>query len=477
MFFYRIRPMDKLLGEYAELDRQEIYFSGPDELNDPMERDRNIVWIGDSILWRNLLRHYVLCLLYAVSEFILALPDKTPPDIRIHSRLTLDDIPSEELKSALDETLHRFLAASDVPRVLQQLSELQRGLRYDEILVILSTVHPAALYAVFLTLSKRELITDVSSRDRTSVEYRRLESSVRLAHQVVRLISTEHRLSDISVMVNDLRIALQNNRFKIGMRDLSSGGSSRLPFLVTDFPAHYLDVISRDLMTPPWYTSCFTTNCSNSTMWAMYGDSHKGAALKFRSNECHPGTFVLNLTEVPSTHAERTSGSSSARNGVTPYQLEEVRYGPRPSEIDFFRFIGVLPWDKLRRTWHCNESGQISHRLADAFHDENVWRSELWQHFHDHALTKTDDWRHESEYRIIRSDILGSIGNHRKLSYDFTELKGIILGIKSGRSDTYRIAEIVTERCRETGRTDFELLQAQQSRHTGRIETVPISLF
>lgn len=34
MCFYRIRPMDEVLGEYAVLDRQEIYFYGPDELSE-----------------------------------------------------------------------------------------------------------------------------------------------------------------------------------------------------------------------------------------------------------------------------------------------------------------------------------------------------------------------------------------------------------------------------------------------------------
>lgn len=60
---YRFRSMEKLLGSpYQELERQSISFSGLEDLNDPMEGFRDIVWSGDVILWTNLFRHYVFCL-------------------------------------------------------------------------------------------------------------------------------------------------------------------------------------------------------------------------------------------------------------------------------------------------------------------------------------------------------------------------------------------------------------------------------
>ena len=59
---YRLRPLKYLLGEeYRELERQSIYFASLEELNDPMEGFRDIVWQGDQIVWTNLFRHYLYC--------------------------------------------------------------------------------------------------------------------------------------------------------------------------------------------------------------------------------------------------------------------------------------------------------------------------------------------------------------------------------------------------------------------------------
>ena len=60
--FFRFRSADALLEKYQELERQTIYFATPEELNDPMEGFRDIVWKGDKIVWTNFFKHYVFCL-------------------------------------------------------------------------------------------------------------------------------------------------------------------------------------------------------------------------------------------------------------------------------------------------------------------------------------------------------------------------------------------------------------------------------
>lgn len=44
-FLYRFRPLKRLL-QYGELEKQEIYFASPSELNDPMEGFRDLFWRG-----------------------------------------------------------------------------------------------------------------------------------------------------------------------------------------------------------------------------------------------------------------------------------------------------------------------------------------------------------------------------------------------------------------------------------------------
>jgi hypothetical protein len=59
--FYRFRNINNLLG-FEELQKQTIYFAPPEDLNDPMEGFRNLFWSGDKIVWKNLFKHYLLCL-------------------------------------------------------------------------------------------------------------------------------------------------------------------------------------------------------------------------------------------------------------------------------------------------------------------------------------------------------------------------------------------------------------------------------
>ena len=51
--FFRFRSADALLEKYQELENQTIYFASPEELNDPMEGFRDIVWTGDKVVWTN----------------------------------------------------------------------------------------------------------------------------------------------------------------------------------------------------------------------------------------------------------------------------------------------------------------------------------------------------------------------------------------------------------------------------------------
>jgi len=79
---YRFRPADAVLDKYEELAKQEIYFCPPGELNDPMEGYKDVFWLGDRIVWCNLLRHYMLCLLQTASLCLPLGPKFDHADLR-----------------------------------------------------------------------------------------------------------------------------------------------------------------------------------------------------------------------------------------------------------------------------------------------------------------------------------------------------------------------------------------------------------
>ena len=80
---YRFRKIEKILGKHEELEKQEIYFSDITSLNDPLEGFRECFWSGDLVVWKNLLRHYLLCLEHVVILAYVKEELFTPEDIPV----------------------------------------------------------------------------------------------------------------------------------------------------------------------------------------------------------------------------------------------------------------------------------------------------------------------------------------------------------------------------------------------------------
>ena len=83
--FFRFRTIDALLGQFQELKEQTIYFASPDELNDPMEGLRDIVWNGDQIVWTNFFKHYIFCLNRSCLMLIITRNSQKLDGVDIHN--------------------------------------------------------------------------------------------------------------------------------------------------------------------------------------------------------------------------------------------------------------------------------------------------------------------------------------------------------------------------------------------------------
>lgn len=91
-----------------ELKNNELYFADLEELNDPMESFKNLVWQGDEVLWCNLFNHYLLCLDFIHAWYCFGNGEKlTLNDIPIFA--TVDDLPDELNKEMFKFTQKIFL--------------------------------------------------------------------------------------------------------------------------------------------------------------------------------------------------------------------------------------------------------------------------------------------------------------------------------------------------------------------------------
>lgn len=120
-FIYRFRPVRALLEGFHELEKQEVYFAPPSELNDPYDGATEVQWSGDSILWTNLLNHYLLCATQAV-VCTSALPEDDAVLNRITAPVTADALPSEGAKGLYRRVKARFYAQTNARRLPELLA-------------------------------------------------------------------------------------------------------------------------------------------------------------------------------------------------------------------------------------------------------------------------------------------------------------------------------------------------------------------
>lgn len=215
---------------------------------------------------------------------------------------------------------------------------------------------------------------------------------------------------------------------------------------------------------------------NQAAMWGNYGDGHKGVCLKFRSTKegNSPSTFGLHGATGWS------SGPKGTQKNYGDFKREflKMKYVDRFIEIDFFRSIGRITMPALNADWYRGPNGERSLCSDDLYHREEEWRKAYWNRFQTAISTKLLDWEHENEYRISLYSMLDSFKDpvDRKLTYNFSDLVGVIFGIKTPIDDKKRIFNIIEQKCIESERTTFEFGQAYYSVESGKIKIVNLNL-
>ncbi len=160
--FFRFRSIEQLLGDkYQELERLTIYFASPEELNDPMEGFRDIVWSGDKIVWTNLFKHYVHCLFltYVNFQVIGDTTDLKVVGIPIWGRW--DEPLSPQAKIQFDNIWDRVFNKCGLSRLIEKIVNMKRKVRHNELLIYLWPIHIDVVLEIQAELVKHGLLTEL----------------------------------------------------------------------------------------------------------------------------------------------------------------------------------------------------------------------------------------------------------------------------------------------------------------------------
>ena len=452
--FFRFRAVDALLERYQELEKQTIYFASPEELNDPIEGIRDIVWSGDKIVWTNLFRHYISWLNAAFLGLKIFGGDKElklPISVSFH-RL------APQGENLFESIWNKFLSMPNIPEIITALAQRKDKITHKELEFHLRSIHDFSLRACFKSYLEHSLVTEREA----SVWLKESTISIHMSEMILKFIEgaekikTENGFGPLLFFLEQQHETLKLKP-KYGIPPDSEGILEKNNELVLfDFPDVYVEAL-KELPWPKWWTACFTKSYKNSAMWAQYGNGHKGACLIFEDS--------LNLEP----------------NEYRMTDFRKVRYRFKPLDTDAFRSIGAGTVAEVMETWYTDQNGNRSECASHIGYEdaETDWKESYWDNFLRTITTKTKDWEHEQECRIILYDIMMNgfaTEDGPLLTYSFSSLKGIIFGIKTSKEDKREIIEIIEKKCGKYNRIDFKFFQAYYSPEDGEIRKYPIQL-
>ena len=471
--FYRYRSIKSLLGEHKELEAQTIYFAGPDELNDPMEGFQDVFWEGDYVLWKNLIRHYVLCLLMSFEVATIMSPEFKRDSVIPLLSLTASTLPTPALKEHHDHICSKFFGEKGLLDFIRLLPTVRTKVYREELSCYLTSLHGLALHHVMNRLREVGLLKQALGppfpQDMAETTTRNLRN---MLAAIERSKSSETDVT-AALFSSGSRALQQMALLSLISQDNQDQVDRGWRFIAFEFPDFYCQHIATTLY-PGWYAACFVGNPTHAAMWAHYGDRHEGVCLKFRTEKSADGIPHLTLNGVTG-RSHSSSGGTSEIRGERKFSLQKLTYAKGFPKIDFFRSLGRLPTSVLNKDWY-SESGEASEAMHSVFANEEVWRQGYWDNLRLVSTTKFDDWKHEDEYRAVIHTLQDRTIEKplRVYTYNFADLEGIIFGLNTSIDDKLAIMRIIERKCVESGRKEFEFLQASYSSGTSRFDVFPL---
>jgi hypothetical protein len=317
-FFYRFRRVDAVLDEFHELQRSTIYFAPPGELNDPMEGYKDLFWHGDAVVWRSLLRHYILVVMLMAYLHAAGEPGNTAilRNLVLNTPGTLPDAPVRQIYS---DICARCLATPGVGVIIEKLAQCTRPIRRDALAQLLRGLNPVVMGAVLNNPSLPQKAPSLAGFDPSDI-----------LSKLLRTVGTSDELREDQQVAADQLLADMESvviRHQLGIEVSRDPASRPSPlYLSPSFAGEYVRALD-ELTYFPNYVASFSGNATNASMWGTYGDEHRGVCLKFKPGKDSLGRPSLEINAIRG--ARGTAGGS-----IEPFYGWARRLSIRPVNAD-----------------------------------------------------------------------------------------------------------------------------------------------
>lgn len=443
---YRLRSLDKLLGDFNELERQTIFFAPFSELNDPMEGSVDMLWHGDSIVWRNFFKHFLLCMEFKVSLGTIYRPEDSKKFYQHELTIMIceQQLPTDHYRQYFDIIKKRFFSYEIVTLLIEYLGKKKYPIQKKQLSAILSLISGYALESILYGHNEANFQPQPfweELRDKIANSNSKQLEVVAKHFEKINLSDNEEKAID-TVWENFSDILQQTelmNLCKLG----DSVSKINWLYFGTNFIREYIEQVPQ-LVFRNWYSASFLSEFpQNSVLWGHYTDSHSGVCLIFKANETSSKDLNIPLRN-PDEESER---GFALRN----YPFKNIIYSDKREEpIEFFRRLWTLPGGVVHKEWYTDEEGKVSPDIDKLFSTEEM-RQAHWSQLDRIQTTKSKDWSYEKECRILIDDSFYNFSEQSKraFTYDFSELQGIIFGMKTPVCEKVKIIRIISQNAKK----------------------------
>lgn len=429
-FLYKFRSTKFLIDE---ITNNELYFADLEELNDPMESFKNIVWQGDEVLWCNLFKHYLLCLDFIHAWFYFGEnKDFTINDIPIF--VTVDNLPGDTNKEMFKFTQKIFFENFEIKKIAKLLAQKREPIQKEELIYYLSEIHYLALAAIKYTYKQYNIYPFAITLKQ--VNERKIPQNIKkiIKDSNRKKLCTEQIKAFVITLSKELakkREIIQQEKFLTNESKLNNANK----FMYFDYPKLFIERL-QDLMYPKCYVSCFSNSYKNPVMWGHYSEGHKGACLVFKNKK--------------SLSFKVTKGCDDEDFDWEDDNIElfKINYKKEPPKINFFTELGQITREAKIKYWKTFNNQKSTFDIYNGMNNKD-WKAKHWELLYNTLVIKDKCWKYEHEYRLILLSIIHDkykVANYRKIKFDKSELVGIIFGSKMSISDKLQIRKIINDK-------------------------------
>ena len=453
--FYRLRSERKAIDEIKE---EYFFFSSPENLNDPMEWYVNLFWCGDVVVWKNLFRHYLLCIDFAMIQPHLDLHYSVEEIVlTIHS---IANLPGR--RDFITGVIDRIFGDADITSFIESISSRKAKIYDDELGFYLDIFNYYAIGELvkYYNNENGDIISEDIFVENFKEAYKYLKEHEYFCN--INKYSTDCTPTEESIrMIFMLRLAFRNHLTQSTYSEICNPSSLGINML--NFSSCYIKAMKR-LLFPKWSVVSFMKEISNPMVWGHYGDGHRGVCLIFESQ--HTESIEYLRVWKPSSY----SGGEYHYDYIKS-ELRDVEYVEKLPEIDFFSNIGMIPTPQLMDNWYTFKEERS--RFADKISGMNRENRNKDQRnaFERKTLSKLKAWDYEKESRLIYDDLFKPIKeDERKIKFDNSQLKGVIFGFDTAIVDKVNIRKIINDKNKSENGISIDIYQAYYDHKSSSIK-------